>query len=83
MADDNGWGALPSIDQAWQLGKTDATVTFVKEAEARLKARTSELTETEAYQLSAKIDRLKDGDESLDDSDTVDDWLDRLRDHYP
>jgi hypothetical protein len=78
----------PSLDHlpleiAWQVGKTGPTVAFVKEAERRMTGRGSDLTSTEEYQLRAKIDRLKAGDESCDETDTVDDWLERLRDHYP
>jgi hypothetical protein len=64
------------------IGKTAATVKFVRDAEAVVAAG-SDLTETETYQLGAKIERLKDGSESLEEFETVDDWLERLRDHHP
>jgi len=82
MADDNGWGALPPTPHAWQIDKTAATIAFVKEAEAAFTTR-SDLTETEAYQLRTHVEMLKEGQTSLIEFETVDEWLDRLRDHYP
>jgi len=75
------FGANPPPGMAWQIGKTAATIRFVNEAEASFLNR--DMTPTELYQLKAMIDRLKDGTEGLEDWDTVDTWLERLRDHYP
>jgi len=63
-------------------GKNPATVRFVQDAEHALNAR-SDIDENEKYALRAKIERLKADEESCDETDTLDDWLERLRDHYP
>lgn len=77
----SSFGANPPPGMEWRIGKTAATIVFVQEAEIAL--LNLELTSAEAYQLQAKIDRMKSGDESLDEEQAVDDWLERLRDHYP
>jgi hypothetical protein len=76
------FGALPPPEFAWQMGKTVATLDFVREAEQALATRT-DLDDGERYQLQAAIDRMKEGSEEPRDDDTVDAWLERLRDHYP
>jgi|GEM_PF-3760362 len=76
-----GFGALPPPDLAWQMGKTVATLDFVREAEQALAG--TDIEPDEKYKLEAKIGRLKDGSESLEDDETVTVWLERLRDHYP
>ena len=75
------YGAQPPPELAWQIGKTVATLDFVREAEQALAG--TELEPDETYKLEAKIERLKDGSESLEDDETLDVWLERLRDHYP
>ena len=48
----------------WQMGKTPETIAFVQEAAVACFTR-EDLTETENYQLRAKIERLLDGSESI------------------
>ncbi len=85
MSDDDdsqrGTGALPPPGLEWQEGKTAATIRFVNEAEAALDR--ADLTDDEKYILRHTIEFMKRGDEALTDWETVDDWLERLRDHYP
>lgn len=77
-----GYGASPPADKAWQLGKTAATIRFVDDAERALAGGT-EMEEREKHVLRTLMQALKDGDAVLQDPETVDDWLERLRDHYP
>lgn len=77
----HAFGALPPPELAWQMGKTVATLDFVREAELALAG--TDLEADEKYKLEAKIDRLKDGSENLEDDETLAVWLERLRDHYP
>ena len=78
----SSFGANPPPDKAWQIGKTAATIDFVSAAEDAL-ATSSDLTEVEAYQLRTHVEMLKEGQTALEEFETVDEWLDRLRDHYP
>lgn len=77
-----GFGAQPPPVLAWQVGKTAATIKFVKEAEVEMYRR-PDMTNGEGYLLLKYVERLKGGEESLTDWQTVDDWLERLRDHHP
>ena len=78
----HAFGALPPPDTAWQTGKTVATIDFVREAEKALSQRT-DLDTHERHVLRTKIDMLKSGEESLGDAETIDRWLEALRDHHP
>lgn len=75
-------GANPPPGQEWQTGKTAATIKFVLEAEVEMYRR-PDMTNGEGYVLLQLVERLKSGEESLDEEETVDQWLERLRDHYP
>ncbi|WKZ29380.1 MAG: hypothetical protein QY323_01470 [Patescibacteria group bacterium] len=75
------FGTPPDPEHAWQEGMTVQTLEFISEAERVIATNT--LSEKEVYVLRAKIDRLKDGQESLDESDTFDEWLEQLRHHHP
>lgn len=74
--------SFPPPGQEWQIGKTDATIKFVLEAEVEMYRR-PDMTNGEGYTLLMLVERLKSGEESLLEEETVDDWLERLRDHYP
>ncbi|HTK60328.1 MAG TPA: hypothetical protein VL283_03960 [Candidatus Baltobacteraceae bacterium] len=63
-------------------GKTAATVKFVRDAEAVIASMT-DITEGEAYTLRTTVEMMKEGQTSLEEFETVDEWLERLRDHYP
>ncbi len=78
----SSFGSHPPPGKEWQIDKTAATLDFIRRAEQAL-ATQADLEPDEKYKLEAKIERLKDGSESLDDGETLDGWLDRLRDHYP
>ena len=75
-------GANPPPGQEWQIGKTAATIKFVLEAEVEM-VRRPDMTNGEGYTLLMLVERLKSGEESLDEEESVDTWLERLRDHYP
>ena len=70
--------SFPPPGQEWMEGKTAATVRFVLQAEAALAARAAE-----DEKLKATIERMKRGEESLLEFETVEGWLERLRDHHP
>jgi len=60
-----------------------ATQSFIQHAEELLAKTDSDLTEDERYKLVATVDRMRAGEESVGTADTVDGWLERLRDHFP
>ncbi len=74
--------ATPHPSIVWQTDKTAALIDFVREAEQAL-ATQGDLEPDERYKLEAKIGRLKEGSESLEDDETLGLWLERLRDHHP
>lgn len=74
--------SFPPTGKEWMEGKTAATVRFVEEAEAALETR-ADLDEGEVYQLQTHVEMLKEGQTALVEFETLDDWLERLRDHYP
>lgn len=75
-------GALPPPELEWQIGKTVATIDFVRAAEAAFLTRTG-MAEREARLLRAYVDRLKSGQLVLNEAMTLDGWIDRLRGgHY-
>jgi len=78
----SSFGAKPPAGQEWQIGKTAATIKFVLEAEVEMYQR-PDMTNGEGYTLLMLVERLKNGEESLEEFETVDEWLERLRDHYP
>jgi hypothetical protein len=78
----HGFGANPPPSLAWQIGKTAATIRFVLDAEDAM-VRRPDLSNFEVYQLFRLTKRLKRGEESLTAFETVDEWLNRLRDHHP
>jgi hypothetical protein len=41
------------------------------------------LSADERHQLKATVERMRAGEEMAGSDDTVDGWLERLRDHYP
>lgn len=75
-------GALYPIDIRWQRGKTDAVIRFVGDAEKALHSE-NDFTEEEITLLKATVTRMKDGTESITEFQTVEDWLETLRNHYP
>lgn len=77
----HGFGASPPPQLAWQKGKSAGTIDFVREAEQILAA--PPISSDEARMLKATIDRLKCGGVSLDETDTVQTWLNRLRTSLP
>ena len=78
----NAGGAFPPPGKEWMIGKTLASVRFVDEAEAALATR-DDIDEREKYVLRTLVQAMKDGQAILQDFESVDDWLERLRDHYP
>ena len=79
---ENRFGAMPPPGLEWQIGKTAAAIDFVNEAESAFLTRT-DLTEREAQALRTYVRMLKDGHASLNERETLDGWLERLRDHHP
>ena len=77
-----GYGASPPPGQEWQKGKTAATIAFVGEAEQALATR-QDMEEHEKRTLRTMVQALKDGQAVLQDPETVDAWLEKLRDHHP
>jgi hypothetical protein len=57
----------------WTMGKTAATIRFVKDAEGTID-KNEFLGERERTQLRSRIAALKSGDKA-DDFETVDSWL--------
>ena len=66
----------------WRKDKTAATIAFVEEAEVEMYRR-PDMTNGEGYTLLLYVDLLRSGDASLKEPETVEAWLERLRDHYP
>jgi hypothetical protein len=77
-----GFGASPPPGAGWQIGKTAATIRFVNEAEVEMYHR-PDMTNGEAFHLLKLVDRLKSGAESMTAFETVDEWLQRLRNRHP
>lgn len=75
-------GLRPPPEHAWQIGKTAATIRFVHDANAFIEYG-GPLSPQESRLLHATIERMKNGQEVLNDFETVEQWLERLRDHHP
>lgn len=72
MSNKFGLGALPPQGMEWQIGKTAATISFVKEADQYLlgKPRISPVVMLQKY-----VERLKSGEDSLSEWLTVEDYM--------
>lgn len=86
----NNRDTKPQASQMWRNFDADgfprgtrkqATRSFIQDAERLLAQSDSDLSERERYVLVATVDRMRVGQEEADTADTVDGWLDRLRDH--
>jgi hypothetical protein len=69
---------LPPIRDrnAWKVGKTDHTIAFVDEAEQAL--RTSAVSPSVIADLRDAINALTRGETSLDEPQSINDWLTKL-----
>lgn len=74
-------GALPPEDQEWQIGKTAASIAYVKSANHILEVEV--LTEVEAARLKENINLVKTGKKVFHDFVSRERILDVIKNPYP
>jgi len=78
MSKERKFGALPPADKAWEVGKTAATIRFVREAEEYIQSGQAEadgIQPNQALELGRAVRDLKSGERTLTRLITVKDFL--------
>lgn len=70
---ERGMGALPLPGDEWEIGKTEASIRFVHEAEELV--REGKLSPVEILDIAVAVDLIKQGDLEFTTGITVEEYL--------